>query len=129
MTEPAGGTDWEATERRLTAHSDERRARLARRDRRRRWLPWALCPLVLPALGAAAVLALIEQAGGDLRGWTTAQAAAALAAGFLLPAALAAWVARRHGILEAVAWALACASVQAALVLGVGFLALGLGPR
>jgi hypothetical protein len=31
-------------------------------------------------------------------------------------------------VVEAVAWALACAGVQFALVLGVGFLALGYGP-
>jgi hypothetical protein len=128
VTEPAWGTDWEATEERLVAHSDERRARLARRDRRRSWLPWLLCPVLLPALGAAAVLALLEDAGGDLGAWSTAQAAAALGGAFLVPALLAGWLGRRHGVAEAIAWAVACAGVQVALVVGVGFLALDLGP-
>jgi MFS family permease len=128
VTEPARGTDWEATEQRLVAHSDERRARLARRDRRRRWLPWLVCPVLLPALGAAAVLALLQDAGGDLGDWSTGQAAAALGAAFLVPALLAGWFGRRHGVAEAIAWAVACAAVQLALVVGVGFLALDLGP-
>jgi hypothetical protein len=122
------GTDWEATEQRLMAHSDERRSRLARRDRRRRWAPWLLGPIVLPALGAAAVLVLIRRAGGDLGEWTTAQAVAAMGGAFLVPAVLAAWFARRQGVLEAFAWAVTCAAVQLALVVGVGFLALDVGP-
>jgi hypothetical protein len=122
------GTDWEATEQRLVARSEERRTALERRARRRRWKPWLLAPLVLPALGAAALLALIEGEGGDLGGWSTARAVAVVAASFAVPAALAGWFARRQGVVEAVAWAVVCVAVQVALVVGVGFLALGLGP-
>jgi hypothetical protein len=71
---------------------------------------------------------VVEGAGGDLSGWPLWQAIAVPAALFVVPAALSAWVAWRHGVVEAVAWALACAGVQFALVLGVGFLALGYGP-
>ena len=41
---------------------------------------------------------------------------------------LAAWAGLRGGVLEAILWAFACIGVQVALVFGVGFLALGLGP-
>jgi formate-dependent nitrite reductase membrane component NrfD len=94
-------------------------------DARRGWLPWLLAPLVLPALGAAAVMALTEAA--NLDDWAPWQAAAALGAAILVPALLAAWVGRRGGVVEAVAWGLACVGVEVALVFGVGFLALGLG--
>jgi hypothetical protein len=96
------------------------------RDLRRGWLPWLLGPLVLPALGAAVVVALVENA--NLDGWPQWQAAAALGAAVLVPALIAAWVARRGGVAEAILWALACVGVEVALVFGVGFLALGLGP-
>jgi cytochrome bd-type quinol oxidase subunit 2 len=121
-------TDWEATEQRLVARSEERRTALERRARRRRWIPWLLAPLVLPAVGATALLVLIEGEGGDLGSWSTAQAVAVVAALFAVPAALAGWFARRQGVVEAVAWAVVCVAVQVALVVGVGFLALGLGP-
>ena len=120
--------DWEATEERLAAHSDERQGRLARRDRRRSVLPWLLAPLVFPALGAAALLVLVEREGGDLSAWSTGQAAAVVAAAFVVPALLSGWFARRHGVVEALAWAFACVGVELALIVGVGFLALGLGP-
>jgi hypothetical protein len=120
--------DWEATEERLAAHSDERQGRLASRDRRRSVLPWLLAPLLFPALGAAALLVLVEREGGDLSGWSTGQAAAVVAAAFVAPALLSGWFARRHGVVEALAWAFACVGVELALVVGVGFLALGLGP-
>lgn len=122
------GTDWEATEERLVARSAERRGALDRRDRRRRWLPWVFAPLVLPVAGAAVLLAVIEGEGGDFGGWATGQAIAVVVASFVVPAALAAWVSRRQGLVEAFAWALVCVGVQVALVVGVGFLALGLGP-
>ena len=44
------------------------------------------------------------------------------------PSLLSAFVARQFGIVEAIAWALACVGVQFVLVFAVGFLALGLGP-
>ena len=121
-------SDWEATEARLDERSAARRGELVRRDRRRRWLPWLLCPLILPAAGAAVFLYVLDSAGGDFRGWTTWHVLAVIAGCLLVPAALSAWVGRRNGVLEAIAWALACAAVEFALVMGVGLLALGLGP-
>jgi hypothetical protein len=125
------GADWEAitrAEERLTSRSAERRSQLERRDRRRRVLPWLLSPLILPAAGAAALLAIVEGAGGDLGDWPTWGAAVAVAAAFALPAALSAWSARHQGAFEAITWAVVCACVQVAFVVGLGFLALGLGP-
>jgi cytochrome bd-type quinol oxidase subunit 2 len=84
--------------------------------------------VLLPVLGAAAVVALIEREGGDLGAWKTWQAVAALAGLFAVPAALVAWFARRGGAAEAVVWAVVCVGVQVALVFGVGFTALDLGP-
>jgi hypothetical protein len=95
-------------------------------DARRGWTPWLVGAVVLPVVGAAAVVALVE--GVDLGAWESWQAAAGLAALFLVPALLAAFVARAFGFAEAVAWFFACAGLQLALVFGVGFLALGLGP-
>jgi hypothetical protein len=126
------GTEWETIDRaeeRLVARSAERRTQLARRERRRRWLPWLLAPVVLPAAGAAVLLFVVERAGGDFGEWTTAEVVAVIAAGFLVPAVLSAWFARRLGVVEAIAWAVACVCVEGALVIGVGFLALGLGPE
>jgi hypothetical protein len=122
------GTDWEATERRLVERSAERRSALDRRARRRRWLPWVFAPVVLPVAGAAVLLAVMEGEGGDFRGWAVGQAVLVVAASFVVPAVLAGWLARRQGVLEAVAWAFVCVGVQVALVAGVGFLALDLGP-
>jgi hypothetical protein len=122
------GSDWEATEERLAARSDERQGWLAHRDRRRSVLPWLLAPLVFPALGAAALLVVVEREGGDLAGWSTGQAAGLLAAAFVVPALASCWFARRQGVVEAIAWALVCVGVQLAFIVGVGFLALGLGP-
>jgi len=96
------------------------------RDARRGWVPWLLAPLVLPALGAAAIVALVE--GVDLDSWAVWQVAAALGAAVLVPAVLSAFAARRFGVAEAIAWALACVGVELVLVFAVGFLALGLGP-
>jgi hypothetical protein len=96
------------------------------REARRGWLPWLLGPIVLPAVGGAVAVALVEAA--DLDAWEGWQAAAALIAAFVVPALFAAWAGLRHGVLEAVCWALACIGVQLALVFGVAFLALGLGP-
>jgi hypothetical protein len=84
--------------------------------------------LLVAAAGAALVVALVEGAGGDFGSWPLWQAVAVPAAAFAVPAVLSAWLARRRGVVEAVAAAVACAALQLALVLGVGFLALGLGP-
>ena len=96
------------------------------REARQGWLPWVLGPLVLPLLGAIVVVALSESA--NLDSWPEWQAALALGAAVAVPALLAAWVGRRGGVVEAIAWALTCVGVEVALVFGVGFLALGLGP-
>jgi hypothetical protein len=98
----------------------------ARDARRRGWVPWLLAPIVFPAVGAAVIVVLTDQA--DLDSWPVWQVVAALGAALLIPAALSAFVARRFGVAEAIAWALACIGVEVALVFGVGFLAMGLGP-
>jgi hypothetical protein len=85
-------------------------------------------PLVLAAAGAAAVVGLLEAAGGDFGAWPTWQATAVPAAAFVVPALLSAAVTWRYGWFQGVLWAVACAAVQFALVFGVGFLALGYGP-
>ena len=95
-------------------------------DMRRGWAPWLAGAVVLPVVGAVAVVALVE--GVELADWASWQAAAALAALFAVPALLAAVSAWGFGVIEAIAWALACIGMQLALVFGVGFLALGLGP-
>jgi hypothetical protein len=83
---------------------------------------------MLPALGAAALLYVVEDAGGDFGSWPAARAIAVIAAAFAVPALLSGWLARREGIPTALLWALVCAAAQLAMVVGVGFLALGLGP-
>jgi hypothetical protein len=87
-----------------------------------------IAPLLLAAAGAAVLVALLEGAGGDFGAWPEWQAIAVPAAAFAVPAVLSAVVVRRHGVVEALLWAVACVAVQAALVFGVGFLALGFGP-
>jgi hypothetical protein len=83
---------------------------------------------VLPALGAAGLVWLLEREGGDLGGWPPLRIALVLAGAFVLPALITAWLARRRGVLEAIAWALATVCIQVVLVFAVGFLALGYGP-
>jgi hypothetical protein len=85
-------------------------------------------PVLLAAAGAAALVALVESAGGDFGAWPTWQAIAVPAAAFVVPALLSAAVTWRYGWLQAVLWAVVCAAVQFALVFGVGFLALEYGP-
>jgi hypothetical protein len=121
--------DFEATELRLEARSRARREQLERRARRRRIRLWLLGPLLLPAAGAAAFVAVLEQSDGDLGGRPAWEAALIVAAAFLLPALLTAWLARRRGVLEALAWALGTLCIEVVLVFAVGFLALGYGPR
>jgi len=67
--------------------------------------------------------------GGDLGGWPRWRAAAFLVAIFVVPAALAAWLARREGWPLALASAVGTFGAQGALVFGVAFAALGLGPE
>ncbi len=87
-----------------------------------------LAPLLLAAAGAAVLLALLEREGGDFGAWPQWQAIAVPVATFVVPALVSAVAARRHGVVEALLWAVVCAALQAALVFGVGFLWLGLGP-
>jgi hypothetical protein len=85
-------------------------------------------PVLLAAAGAAALVALVESAGGDFGAWPTWQAIAVPVAAFVVPALLSAAVTWRYGWVQAVLWAVVCVAVQFALVFGVGFLALGYGP-
>ena len=122
------GSDWDSIEERLVSRSQARRGALARRDRRRSWLPWVLGPLVLPAIGAGVFLWLLEDAGGDFDGRSSGSVIAVVAACWAAPALLAVVAARRNGWAEAVLWAFVCAFAQVAFVVGVGFVLLGLGP-
>jgi hypothetical protein len=118
--------DWDEAEARLESRSAERRVSLERRDRRRRIVPWLICPILLPAAGAAALVAVLREA--DHKAWPAGQAALAAAACVLIPALLAGWVGRRPGRIDAVLWGLVCAAITLALAFGVGLLALDLGP-
>jgi hypothetical protein len=118
----------EDAEVRLESRSRERRAASERRDRRRRITPWLVCLVPLPAIGAGALLTIIDASGGVLRELTGAQAAGLVAACLLVPALLSGWVGRRHGRVDAVLWALVTLAVELALVFGLGFAVLELGP-
>jgi hypothetical protein len=118
----------EDAEVRLESRSRERRAGLERRDRRRRLIPWLLCLVPLPALGAGILLAIVDDRGGDLRELSGGEAAGLVAACLLVPALVSGWVGRRHGRLDAVLWALVTLAVELALVFGLGFALLDLGP-
>jgi hypothetical protein len=104
------------------------RQRAADRRRRRRsgWV-WVL-RVLLPVAGAAAVLAVLQAAGGDLRKLSPAEAIAVPVAALALPALACAWISRRDGRAEAVLWLLVTLAAEVALVFGAGLLALGLGP-
>jgi hypothetical protein len=121
--------EWEAAETRLSERAGVRAVSRARRDRRRRVAPWPLGLVVLPAAGAGVLIWLLERGGGDLRGWPAGWAAAAVAGALLVPAALSGLVGRRCGFAwwESALLAAVTAAVAAALVAGVGLLALDLG--
>jgi hypothetical protein len=87
-----------------------------------------IAPLLPAVVGAAVVVAIVEGAGGDFSGWPEWQAVAVPIAAFAVPAALSTWAAWRWGVAVALLSAVGCFAAQFALVLGVGFLALGLGP-
>ena len=118
----------EEAEGRLESRSRERRAQLEKRNRRRRWAPWLICLLPLPAAAAGVLLAIIDGQGGDLRELSTAAAVGVVAGCLLVPALASAWVGRRHGRLDAVLWGLVTLAVELALVFGLGFAVLDLGP-
>jgi hypothetical protein len=118
----------EEAEGRLESRSAARREQLAKRDRRRALAPWLICLLPLPAAGAGVLLAIIDGQGGDLRELSTNAAALVVAGCLLVPALVSAWVGRRHGRLDAVLWGLVTLAVELALVFGLGFAVLDLGP-
>jgi cation transport ATPase len=118
-----------AAQTRIAARNRERDRQSERRARRERILLWLCAPLLLPAAGAAAALAILDRAGGDLSGWSSASVALVSAAVFLLPAALSAWLARRRGRVEPLGWAAITLFAEIALVFWVGLLALDLGPQ
>lgn len=68
----------------------------------------------------------MEGNGGDLGGWPLWQAIVVPTAAFLVPALLSAALAR--GVIEAIAWAVACFALEFVLVFGVAFAVLGYGP-
>ncbi|MEA2133170.1 MAG: hypothetical protein QOC68_1079 [Solirubrobacteraceae bacterium] len=118
-----------AAQTRIAARNRERERQSERRARRERILLWLCAPLLLPAAGAAAALAILDRAGGGLSGWSSASVALVSAAVFLLPAALSAWLARRRGRVEPLGWAAITLFAEIALVFWVGLVALDLGPQ
>jgi hypothetical protein len=118
----------EHAEARVRERAVARQRAADRRRRRRSGTVWAL-RLLLPFLGAAAVLAVFERAGGDLHGWSTAAAVAVPAACLLVPAAVSAALGRAEGAIVAVLWGLVTLAAEIVLVFGAGLVALGLGPR
>ena len=111
---------------RLRAHARERRER--RLEWRRRWLGDSVRVPALALAGAAALVLVVERAGGDLRDWPRAAAVAAFVAISVGPAALAGWLARASGGRLAVAVAVATFGAQLLITYGVAFALLGLGP-
>ena len=89
-----------------------------------RWL----ATVALPVVGSAAFTAIVERRGGDLGGYSEAQAVGVVLAVALPPALIVAWLWRRHGALVAVGAALAVLLAEVALTFGVAFSVLGYGP-
>jgi hypothetical protein len=118
----------EDAEVRLESRSRQRREQLERRERRRRITPWLVCLVPLPAIGAGLLLAIIDQQGGDLRELSTAASVLVFAGCLLVPALVSGWIGRRHGRVDAVLWALVTLAIELALVFGLGFALLDLGP-
>jgi hypothetical protein len=117
-----------AAKSRIAARNRERERRAERRSKRERILLWLCAPLLLPAAGAAAAITVLDSAGGDLSGWSTASVLGLAAAVLGIPAALSAFLARRRGRLEPLLWALLTVAAELALVFWVGLVALGYGP-
>ena len=94
----------------------------------RQWWRWLLAGVALPVVGAAAVVGLIEGAGGDLGDVGDMAGRRGTRGRRRRPGGRdrVARAARRRA--AGVAWAVVCAGLQLALVFGVGFVALGLGP-
>jgi cation transport ATPase len=118
-----------AAQTRIAARNRERDRKEAKRARRERILLWLCAPLLLPAAGAAAAVAVLEHEGGDLSGWSSGSVALLTAALFGLPALISAWLARRRGRIERLGWAAITLLAQIALVFWVGLVLLGYGPK
>ena len=121
--------DFAVARTRIAARNRERERKAEKRARRERILLWLFAPLLLPAAGAAAALAVLESAGGDLSGWSSGSVALLTAAVFGLPAALSAWLARRRGRHRAARLGGDhAARARSRCVFWVGLVALGYGP-
>ena len=118
----------EQAEERLEQRAGQRTRARERRRRRVRVATWT-ARILLPVVGAAVFVGVLQAEGGDLGGWPRERVIAFLAAVFAVPAALAAWLARREGWLLALASAVGTFGAQGALVFGVAVGALGLGPQ
>jgi cation transport ATPase len=114
---------------RIAARNRERDRKAEKRARRERILLWLFAPLLLPAAGAAAAVAILDRAGGDLGGWPSGSVALVTVVVFGLPAALSVWLARRRGRIEPLGWAAITLFAQIALVFWVGLVLLGYGPE
>jgi cation transport ATPase len=117
-----------AAQTRIAARNRERERKAEKRARRERILLWLCAPVLLPAGGATAALAILDHAGGDLHGWSSASVALVTAAVLGVPAALSAWLARRRWWIERLGWAAITLLAEIALVFWVGLVALDLGP-
>jgi hypothetical protein len=121
----------ERAERRLEERSagrtEERERIHARRVRRERWAP-ALRVVGLGVGGAILLLVTLELAGGDLSGVPGPLATLIVLVELLGPPVLGGRLFRAEGRLVAAAVAVLVFAIELALVFGVGFLALGLGP-
>jgi len=121
---------WEAVdhaEERLQERAAARQRTDVRRRRRRSGAAW-FTRIALPLLGAAAVLATLESGDGTLDRFTPATAAAIVALELVVPAIVVGLTARRSSWLEVVLWSLVALAAEVALIFGVGFALLGLGP-
>jgi hypothetical protein len=126
---PARG--WEAVEHaeaRVRERAVARQRSADRRRRRRSATAWIL-RILLPVLGAAAVLALLQHEGGDLRRLSPAAAVGIPLALLVVPALISGRLARDHGRAEMVLWPLVTLAAELALVFGAGLALLGLGPE
>ena len=106
---------------RIEARNRERERKAARRHRREAILLWLCAPLLLPAAGAAAAVAVIEA--------EPSQQVPLFIAAFVVPVVLTGWLARHRGWLEPFVWALITLAAEVALVFWVGFVGLGYGPE
>jgi hypothetical protein len=121
---------WEAVdhaEQRLQERAAARQRTDVRRRRRRSGVAWFL-RIGLPLLGAAAVLATLESGDGTLDRWSPSVGAAIVACELLLPAVAVGLTARHSSWFEAILWTAVALAAEVALVFGVGFGLLGLGP-